>query len=159
MNVGTFYSSKINSPGKWITLWVSEWKLLQFSSVHSLSPVRLFVTPWIAARQASPSISNSQSSLKRMSIESVMPSSHLILCCPLLLLPPIPPSIRVFSNESTLCMRWPKYWSFRANKPSCHNYWVCALELGSYNYWIPHVLQPMLCNKRIHCNEKSKHCT
>ena len=64
MNVGTFYSSKINSPGKWITLWVSEWKLLQFSSVHSLSPVRLFVTPWIAARQASPSITNSQSSLK-----------------------------------------------------------------------------------------------
>ena len=82
------------------------------SSVHSLSHVWLLVTPWISARQASLSITNSQSSFKLMSIESVMPSSHLILCCPLLLLPPIPPSIRVFSNESTLCMRWPKYWSF-----------------------------------------------
>ena len=68
--------------------------------------------PWITARQASLSITNSQSSLRLMSIESVMPSSHLILCHPLFLLPPIPPSIRVFSNESTLCMRWPKYWSF-----------------------------------------------
>ena len=84
----------------------------QFSSVQSLSRVRLFVTPWIAARQASLSITNSRSLLKLMSIELVMPSSHLILCRPLLLLPPIPPSIRVFSNESTLCMRWPKYWSF-----------------------------------------------
>ena len=84
----------------------------QFSSIQSLSRVRLFVTPWIAARQASLSITNSWSSLKLMSIESVMPSSHLILCCPLLLLPPIPPSIRVFSNESTLRMRWSKYWSF-----------------------------------------------
>jgi len=69
-------------------------------------------TPWIAERQASLSITNSRSSLKLMSIESVMPSNHLILCRPLLLLPPIPPSIRVFSNESTLCTRWPKYWSF-----------------------------------------------
>ena len=77
-----------------------------------LSHVRLFVAPWIAARQASLSISNSRSSLRLTSIESVMPSSHLILCRPLLLLPPVPPSIRVFSNESTLCMRWPKYWSF-----------------------------------------------
>ena len=85
---------------------------VQFSSVQSLSRVRLFATPWIAAHQASLSITNSQSSLKFMSIESVMPSSHLILCRPLLLLPPIPPSIRVFPNESTLCMRWPKYWSF-----------------------------------------------
>ena len=82
------------------------------SSVQSVSRVRLFATPRIAARQASLSITNSQSSLKLMCIESVMPSSHLILCCPLLLLPPIPPSIRVFSNESTLRMRWPKYWSF-----------------------------------------------
>ena len=80
-------------------------KLLQFSSVQSLSRVQLFETPWIAARQASLSITNSQSSLRLMSIESVMPSSHLILCRPLLLLPPIPPSIRVFSNESTLRMR------------------------------------------------------
>ena len=83
-----------------------------FSSVQSLSPVQLFVTPWIAARQASLSITNSWSSLRLTSIESVMPSSHLILCHALLLLPPIPPSIRVFSNESTLRMRWPKYWSF-----------------------------------------------
>ena len=79
---------------------------IQFSSVQSLSRVRLFVTPWIAARQASLSLTNSWSSLRLTSIESVMPSSHLILGCPLLLLPPIPPSIRVFSNESTLCMRW-----------------------------------------------------
>ena len=85
---------------------------LQFSWVQSLSRVQLFATPWIAAHQASLSITNSQSLLKPMSIESVMPSSRLILCCPFLLLPPIPPSIRVFSNESTLCMRWPKYWSF-----------------------------------------------
>ena len=85
---------------------------IQFSSVHLLSRVRLFATPWIAARQASLSITNSRSSLKLKSIESVMPSSHLILCQPLLLLPSIPPSIRVFSNESTLRMRWPKYWSF-----------------------------------------------
>ena len=77
-----------------------------------LSCVLLFATPWIAARQASLSITNSWSSPKLTSIESVMPSSHLILRCPLLLLPPIPPSIRVFSNESTLRMRWPKYWSF-----------------------------------------------
>ena len=83
-----------------------------FSSVQSLSRVWLFATPWITARQASLSITNSWSSPKLMSIESVMPSSHLILCPPLLLLPPIPPSIRVFSNESTLCMRRPKYWSF-----------------------------------------------
>ena len=83
-----------------------------FSSVQSLSRVRLFATPWIPARHASLSITNSQSSLRLMSIESVMPSSHLILCRPLLLLPPIPPSIKVFSNESTLHMRWPKNWSF-----------------------------------------------
>ena len=86
--------------------------LIQFSSVQSLSRVRLFATPWIAAHQASLSITISRSSLRLMSVESVMPSSHLILCHPLLLLPPIPPSISVFSNESTLRMRWPKYWSF-----------------------------------------------
>ena len=83
-----------------------------FSSVQLLSRIRLFASPWIAARQASLSITNSRSSPKLMSIESVMPSSHLILCRPLLLLPPIPPSIRVFSNVSTLHMRWPQYWSF-----------------------------------------------
>ena len=85
---------------------------VQFSSVQSLSRVRLFVTLWIAARQVSLSITNSWSSLKLMSIESVMPSNHHILCRPLLLLPAIPPSISVFSNESTLRIRWPKYWSF-----------------------------------------------
>ena len=84
----------------------------QFSSIQSLSCVQLFATPWIAARQASLSITNSWSSLRLTSIESVMPSSLLILYHPLLLLSPIPPSIRVFSNESTLLMRWPKYWSF-----------------------------------------------
>ena len=82
------------------------------SSVQSLSPVWLFATPWVPAHQASLSITNSRSLPKLMSIESVMPSSHLILCRRLLLLPPIPPSIRVFSNESALCIRWPKYWSF-----------------------------------------------
>ena len=86
--------------------------ILQFSSVQSLSHVQHFATPRNAARRASLSITISRSSLRFMSIESVMPSSHLILCHPLLLLPRIPPSIRVFSNESTLHMRWPKYWSF-----------------------------------------------
>ena len=85
---------------------------VHFSSVHSLSHVRLFVTLWITACQASLSITNSRSSLRLTYIESVMPSSHLILCRPLLLLPPIPPRLRVFSNESTLRMRWPKYCSF-----------------------------------------------
>ena len=88
-----------------LNTWVS-W------SVQSLSRVQLFGTPWIAAHQASLSITNSQSLLRLASIESVMPFSHLISCRPLLLLPPIPPRIRVFSNESTLRMRWPKYWSF-----------------------------------------------
>ena len=90
----------------------SSYFILCFSSVQSLSRVRLFATPWIAARQASLSITISQSSLKLRSIELVIPFSHLILCHPLLLLPPVPPSIRVFPNESTLCIRWPKYWSF-----------------------------------------------
>ena len=85
---------------------------VQYSSVQSLSRVRLFATPWIAAHQASLSITNTWSLPKPKSIKSVMPSSHLILCCPLLLLPPILPSIRVFSNESTLHMRWPNDWSF-----------------------------------------------
>ena len=86
--------------------------LASVSSVQLLSRVRLSATPWITAHQASLSISNSRSLLRLMSIESVMPSSHLILCRPLLLLPPIPPSTRVFSNGSTLHKRWPKYWSF-----------------------------------------------
>ena len=83
-----------------------------FRSDQSFSRVRLFATPWITARQTSLSITNSQSSPRLTSIESAMPSSHLILCRPLLFLPPIPSSIRLFSNESTLHMRWPKYWSF-----------------------------------------------
>ena len=88
---------------------------IQFSSVWLLSRVRLLATPWNAARQASLSITNSRSLPKLMSIKSVMRSRHPILCRPLLLLPPIPPRIRVFSNESTLHMRWPKYWSFNFN--------------------------------------------
>ena len=87
----------------------------QFSSVQLLSRVWFFVTPWTAACQTSLSITNSRSSPKLMSIKSMMPSNHLILCCPLLLLPSIFPSNRIFSNESVLLMRWPKYWSFSFN--------------------------------------------
>ena len=86
-----------------------------FNSVQLLSHVQLFVTPWTAVRQASLSITNSWRPPKPMSIESVMPSSHLILCCPLILLPSIFPNIRIFSNESALCIRWTKYWSFSFN--------------------------------------------
>ena len=106
------------------------------SSVQSLSHLQLFVTPWIAAHQASLSITNSRSLSKLMSIELVMPSSHLILCCPLLLLPPIPPSIRVFSNESALCMRWPKYWSFSFSiSPSNEHPGLICFKLG-WTGWI-----------------------
>ena len=101
------------NPDVWVYLGASN--SVQFSSVQSLSRVRLFATPWIAACQASLSITNTRSSLRLTSIESVMPFSHLILGGPLLLLPPIPPSFRVFSNESTLRMTWPKYWSFSFN--------------------------------------------
>ena len=108
----------------------------QFSSVQ-FSRVWLFATPWITTCQASLSIANSRSSLKLMSIESVMPSSHLILCHPLLLLPLIPPTIRVFSNESTLCMTWPKYWSFSfsiiPSKELVHDkFKFCFLELSGF---------------------------
>ena len=104
---------------------------VQFSSVQSLSRVRLFATPWIAARQASLPITNSRNSSKPTSIELVMPSSHLILCCPLFLLPPIPPSIRVFSNESTLHMRWPKYEviKFLQKKLFWIIYWTIHISL------------------------------
>ena len=101
-----------------ILLWFpifSPWHCYQFSSVQLLSRVQLFVTPWITAHQASLSITNSWSSPKPMSIKSVMPSKHLIFCHPLLLLSSIFPSIRVFSNESALHIRWPKYWSFSFN--------------------------------------------
>ena len=93
-----------------------------FSLIQSLSCVRLFATPWTAARQASLSITNSQSPPKPMSIESVMPSNHLIFCHPLLLLPSIFPSIRVFSNDSALHIRWPKYWSFSFNVSPSNEY-------------------------------------
>ena len=93
-----------------------------FSSVQSLSRVRLFATPWSAAHQASLSIPNSRSPPKPMSIESVMPSNHLVLCRPLFLLPSIFPSLRVFSNESALRIRWPKYWSFSFNISPSNEY-------------------------------------
>ena len=92
-----------------------------FSSIQSLSRICLFATPWTEACQASLSITNSWSSLKLMSIKSVMPSNHLILCHPLLLLPPIFPSIRVFSNKLALCIRWPEYWSFSFNTSSSNS--------------------------------------
>ena len=96
--------------------------LLDKYSVQSFSCVQLFVTPWTTACQASLSITNSRSSPKLMSIESVMPSNHLILCRSLLLLPPIPPSIRVFSNEAALRIRWSKYWSFSFNISTSNKY-------------------------------------
>ena len=93
-------------------IWFKNYFKIRVPSVQSLSHVRLFATPWTAAHLASLSITNSQSLLKLMSIKSVMPCNHLILCRPLLLLPSIFPSIKVFSNQSVLCTRWPKYWSF-----------------------------------------------
>ena len=118
-----------------------------FSSVQLLSRVWLFVTPWIAARQASLSITNSRNSLRLMSVESVMPSSHLILCHPFLLLPPIPPSTRVFSNESTLRMRWPKYWSFSFSIipskeiPGLISFWMDWLDLLAVQGTLKSLLQ------------------
>ena len=104
------------------SLGLTDWISLQSTSVQSLSCVRLFVTPWTAACQASLSIINSWNLLKLMSTESVMPSNHLILCCSLLLPPSIFPSIRVFSNESALLIRWPKYWSFSFNMSLSNEY-------------------------------------
>ena len=127
-------------------------RYLQFSSVQLLSRVRLFATPWIAARQASLSITNSQSLPKTMSIKSVMPSSHLILCCPLLLLPPIPPSIRVFSNESALCMRWSKYWSFSFNiSPSNEHPLLISFRMD----WLDLVVQGTLKSLLQHPSSKA----
>ena len=120
-NPGGFDEEFYNNDSKVGTGWRCEQSLhclnlnsgsVQFSSVQSLSCVRLFATTWTAAYQASLFITNSQSPPKPMSIESMIPSNHLILCCPLLLLPSILPSIRIFSNESALHIRWPKYWSF-----------------------------------------------
>ena len=108
--------------------WVGSWH--QFSSVPLLSHVQLFVTPWTAARQASVSITSSWSLLKLMSIKSVMPSNHLILCHPLLLLPSIFPSIRVFSNESVLRIKWPKYWSLSFSISPCNEYsWLISFRI------------------------------
>ena len=109
--------------------------MVQFSSVQLLSHVRLFVSPWTVAHQASLSIPNSQSLAKLMSIELVMPSNHLILCCPLLLLPSIFPSIRIFSNESVLRIRWPKYWSFSFNiSPSNEHSGLISFRMGWLNF-------------------------
>ena len=120
MWLSTYAHSSTPTVGNAICIWslhIFEFAsdAFQFSSVQSLSRVRLFATPWSAESQASLSITNSQSSPKLMSIELVMPSSHLILCCPLLLPPSIFPSIRIFLNESVLHIRWPKYWSFSFN--------------------------------------------
>ena len=124
-----------------------------FSSVQSLSHVRLFVTPWTATHQDSLSITNSQSLLKLMSIKSVMPSNHLILCCPLLLLPSIFPSIRVFSNESVLCIRWPKYWSFSFTiSPSNEYSGMISFRIDWFD--LP-VVQGTLKNLLQHHNSKS----
>ena len=114
----------INVP-RWYEMFCS----VQFSSVQSLSHVRFFATPWTAAGEASPSITNSQSLLKLMPIELVMPSNHLILCHPLLLLPSIIPSVRVFSNESVLRIRWPDYWSFSFSIQPQHSASVSASVL------------------------------
>ena len=111
--------------------------ILQFSSVQSLIRVQLFATPWIAARQASLSITNSRSSLRLTTMESVMPSDHLILCRTLLLLPPIHPSIRVFSNESALRMRWPKYWSFSFSIFNSYYYLISSIVLVHLVYFSP----------------------
>ena len=115
----------------WKRTWVDtlQYRWVEFSSLQSLSRVRLFVTPWIAARQASLSITNSRSLPKLISTELVIPSNHLILCRPLLLLPSIFPSIRVFSNESVLCIRWLKYWSFSFNISPSHEHSGLALLL------------------------------
>ena len=102
-------------PFSLLNIWFEKSIYYQFNSVKSLSCVPLFATPWTAAHQASLFITNSWSLLKFMSIKSLMPSNHLILCHSLLLLPSIFPSIGVFSNESVLCIRWPKYWSFTKN--------------------------------------------
>ena len=125
--------------------------------VQSLSCVWFFVTPWTAARQAFLSITNSQSLLKLMSIESMMPSSHLILYHPLLLLPPIPPSIRVFSNESALCIRWPKYWSFSFSispsneHPGLISFQMDWLDLLGVQGTLKSLLQHHSSKASIHC--------
>ena len=117
-NVFLLYENQLHI----LHFYLSSYPKPSVSSVQSLSPVRLFSIPWTAARQASLSITNSRSLPKLMSIESVMPSNHLILCCPLLLPPSIFPSIKVFSNESALCIRLPNYWSFSFNISPSNEY-------------------------------------
>ena len=118
----------------WYLLQYDSILIVQFSSVQSLSRVRLFATPWIAARQASLSITNSRSSPRLMSIESVMPSSRLILCHPLLLPPPIPPSIRVFSNESTLLMKWQAKWKTQRKSLTVWCYLYEISRIGKFTW-------------------------
>ena len=119
---------------------MSQWT--GFSSFQSFSRVRLFATPWTAACQASLSITNSRSLLKLISFESVMPSSHLILCCNLLLLPSIFPSIRVFSDKSVLCIRWPKYWSFSfIISPSNEHPWLISFRMD----WLDLLAVQVIC--------------
>ena len=144
LNMGEFFNSCFiahKHAGKWRGILKSGNSFsFQFSSVQSPTRVWFLGTPWIAAHQASLSITNSRSSLKLMSIESVMPSSHLILCRPFLLLPPIPPSIRVFSNESAVCMRWPKCWSFSFNiSPSKEHPGLISYSFISLYLPMPHL--------------------
>ena len=126
MLVDIYFNNNLRVPSNWRHSKLTKTHLcqtqFQFSSVQLLSRVRLFATPWTAAHQASLSITNSKSLPKLMFIESVIPSNHLNLCCPLLLLPSIFPSIRVFSNESALHIRWPKYWSFSFNNSTSNEY-------------------------------------
>ena len=141
--------------------------LFQFNSVQLLSRVQLFATPWTAARQASLSITNSQSLLRLMSIESVRPSNHLVLCRPLLLLPPIFPSIGIFSSESALRMRWPKYWSFSSNISPSNEHpglisfrmdWLDLLAVqGTLKSLLQHYSSKIICLKewKDDCNFKS----
>ena len=120
------------------------------NSVQSLSTVQLFETPWTTARQVSLSITNSQSLLKVMSIESVMPSNHLIFCCPLLLLPSIFPSIRVFSNESVLRIRWPKYWSFSFSiSPSSEYSGLISFRIDCFDLLAVQGLSRVCCNNTV----------
>ena len=124
-----------------------------FSSVQSLSHVRLFQTPWTSARQASLFITNSRSSLKLLSIESVMPSNHLILSLPLLLLPSIFPSIRGFSNESALRIRWPKYWSFSFHiSPSNEHPGLISFRMDWLDFLVVQVTLKSLLQ---HCSSKA----
>ena len=119
--------------------------IISFSSVQSLSLVQLFATPWTAAHQASLSIINSQSLLKLVSIKSVMPSNHLILCGPLLLLPSIFPSIKVFSNESITHIRWPKYWSFSFNiSPSSEYSGLISFRIDWFDLAVQGTLKSLL---------------